>query len=205
MKNIFFILLLLITAQGYSQKNTYYYPKLNSVEPKIQSAEITEVKTDRGTTNVIYTDSIIDISFSFEPTHIDFILRNNLDERIKIIWDDAVYVGVDEFSVGIFHNGVKLIDRENTQTPTSILGEGKISDIILPKNSVNYSNTFNRWVYNYLFYKVNTAKIKLLLPIQIKDIKTEYIFSFNIDELKLKTKTRFIGDKVYYKSVKNQH
>lgn len=197
----FLCFLLLSTGIGNSQNNNYSYVKLSKVEPVVQSFEIKEIKAENGVIKPFYSDSIINITFSFEPTHIDFLLRNNLSERIKIIWDDAIYMGVDEMSDGIFHAGVKYIDRESTQTPTSILGEGKIEDIIVPKNMVYYDKTLRRWVYKYLFFGSERSKIKILLPIETSKQKIEYIFSFNMEKIELKTKTQMIDYKVYYKSI----
>ena len=66
-----------------------------------------------------YRDSTIRVVFTFEPTHVDFSLTNESDSDFGIIWDEAVFVdGVSNAAEGVFHRGVKLLDRHDAQVPS---------------------------------------------------------------------------------------
>lgn len=197
-----FLFAILITVPFLTEAKVkgYYRVSLQSVDVKASQGIISNPVNDKGFTEPTYKDSVINIVFNFEPTHIDFILENQSNENIKIIWDEAIYVGgVAGVSTGVFHSGVKLIDRENSQTPTLIVKKSKISDLLVVKSGVSFSDYFGRWMYSYILFGEDKLKdVKILLPIEVAGVKYEYLFSFSVNWENIKVKTRIYDGKEYY-------
>lgn len=182
----------------------YYRVSLESVEVNDSVGTIQNVLGADQFTYPTYADDKIDIRFEFQPTHIDFLLTNKADSNLKIHWDDAIYVGgPNGISTGVFHAGVKLIDRELPQTPSVVVKGSKINDLLVTKSGVSFNAYFGRWMYNYILYwEDQLTNVKILLPIEINGVKFEYLFSFSVDWENVKVKTRIIDGKEYYFQMK---
>lgn len=179
----------------------YYRVSLESVDVNDTSKGIiSNPENSEGFTSPVYSDSTIYICFTFQPTHIDFLLQNKSNSNIKIIWDDAIYVGgIAGVSDGVFHSGVKFINREETQTPTVIVKGSKISDLLVVKSGVSFNDYFNRWKYQYiLFWEDQLSEVKVLLPVEVNGEKREYLFTFSVKWEDIKVKTRIYDGKEYY-------
>ncbi|MDE5709531.1 MAG: hypothetical protein K2G66_04675 [Alistipes sp.] len=183
----------------------YHRVNLQSVEVKDGHGEISNPVNEDGFTIPSYKDDLLDIAFSFEPTHVDLVLKNIGNSSLKIVWDDAIYVGgVNQNSIGVFHAGVKYNDRENTQLPTPVLKGARLSDIIVPKDGVSWSNYFGRWMYHFILYGENRlTQLQILLPIEYKNSTREYLFTFSVNWENVKVKKRVSGSgKCYYIKLK---
>ncbi|MBS6650877.1 hypothetical protein [Alistipes putredinis] len=193
-------IVVLIPVLGQAKVKGYYRVFLESVEVKAENGVIDNIIDDNNFTIPSYSDNFISIRFHFQPTHIDFLLDNKSNESIKIVWDDVVYVGGPAgVSDGVFHSGVKIIDREQPQTPTTVVKGSKLSDILVVKSGVSFSSYFSRWMYSYILYGEDTlTNVKVLLPIEVKGKKIEYLFSFSVKWENVKVKTRIYDGKEYY-------
>lgn len=150
----------------------------------------------------VYEDSTIKIHWKYNPTHLEFELKNKSDQTLKIIWDDAAFISINDESSRIFHKGIKYTDRENAQPPTSVYKKANLSDLIAPTSYVYYSSGkyTSGWhsrplvsFPNSLFSsKVSYDEsllgrtMRVVLPVKIEDRTQEYTFNF---------KTRFIEGK----------
>lgn len=182
----------------------YYRVSLESVDVNVAGGEIVNVQGANKFTYPTYEDENIGIKFVFEPTHIDFTLQNKSNSSLRIIWDDAIYVGgPNGVSDGVFHSGIRLIDRDKSQTPSIIVKGTMLSDVIITKSGVSFSTSFGRWMYNYILYWQHHLKnIKLLLPIEKNGVTYEYLFNFSVVWEDVKVKSRIYGGKEYYIQIK---
>lgn len=203
-KLLLIAVLSLLPLLSHAKVKGYYRVSLESVEVNDAVGTIQNVVGADQFTYPTYTDDKIDIRFEFQPTHIDFQLTNKATNNLKIHWDDAIYVGgPNGVSTGVFHAGVKLIDREQPQTPSIVVKGSKINDLLVTKSGVSFNAYFGRWLYNYILYwEDQLTKVKILLPIEINGQKFEYLFSFSVDWENVKVKTRIIDGKEYYFQMK---
>lgn len=159
--------------------------------------KIIEFKHD-GISKYRYEDDYIDIVWFVSSTQFNFELRNKSVHTIKINWDDISYVDINSNTGRVMHSGVKYIDRNNSQPPTSIPKNASISDNLLPTDNVYYiSGEYGGWKEKYLLpcsFKTKEEynliaptnvgkKMSILMPIMIENIKNDYIFEFVINEL----------------------
>ncbi len=153
-----------------------------------------ETKTiqDAGVDKYSYNDSIVDITIYGTKEKLHFILKNVSSHSLKLIWNEAAFVGLDGSTSKIMHVGVKYSERENDQPATTIIKGAKIEDVATPTANVyydegykvGYSTIGNGWKTKSMLpeeYKGKDAgEIRLMLPIQVKDVVNEYTFVFRV-------------------------
>lgn len=149
----------------------------------IRYGKTKEVKDD-DVTMFSYIDNIIDITIVASNQQFSFILKNLSPNSIKIIWDEAAIIDINGSTSKVMHSGTKYSERNASQSPTTIISNAKIEDIACPTDKARYSDYYNTWVNDSMFLNDKSMKgkqLKLMLPIQIKNVINEYIFVFDID------------------------
>ena len=136
----------------------------------------TRVITDRNLTRYSYVDNIISIVIDHNESEFNFSILNLSDNTLKIIWDEAAFVGVDGSTSKVIHSGIKYNDREKAQIPSIIVKGSSLEDIVVPVNNIVLSN--NTWDTLPMYLHKSVGNVALLLPIQIKGVTNEYIFVF---------------------------
>jgi hypothetical protein len=204
MKNLLFLFaLVIIPFTAFAEKRDAYEMKLISIEKTTPSASITESEESARNTvtesqlNVTeYSDSLMTISWMFHPTHLSFTLENTGNRSLKIIWDDVMFIDKNNTIHNVFHDGVKIVDREQEQRPTTIIKNTKLSDRIILIDMVEYSSYFNRWMFDFLFPRLasNDGNIRVLMPVQTGEETIEYVFTFEVKDLRRRTNIRFNSD-----------
>ena len=203
MKKLTFMLFLAVTL---ASCGTYYYQKQEdiykvrlreveqpeNVKEQYSKSKITIFAEDYEPKNS-YEDDFIKIIWLPDLTEFSFTLENKLDNSIKIIWDEAVYIDEDNSSLKVMHSGVKYEDREKAQPLTVIAKKTKINDLVIPVDNIHYVNpskySSGFWRELPLFSVQKSAEktVKILLPIQIQETINEYIFSFKINHTRINT------------------
>ena len=152
----------------------------------------TKVIQDAGVDKYSYNDSIIDVTIFGTKEHFSFILKNISNHSLKIIWNEAAFVGLDGSTSKIMHVGTKYSQRESDQPATVVIKGAKIEDVATPTANVyydegvkiGYSTMGSGWKTKSMLpegYKGKEAgEIRLMLPIQVKDVVNEYTFVFRV-------------------------
>ena len=140
--------------------------------------------TDKDITKYSYEDNFIDILIFAESTQFNFVLKNVSDNTLKVIWNEAVFVDVDGSTSKVMHKGIKYSQREADQPASTIIKGAKLEDLAAPTDKVYYSDVLKEWISKSLYanasQKLEGQTIKLMLPIQVKDVVNEYIFEFTL-------------------------
>lgn len=148
--------------------------------------------TDGGVEKYSFNDSIINILIFSTSEQFNFVLKNVSQHSLKIIWNEAAFVGLDGSTSKIMHSGVKYSEREGDQPATTVIRGAKIDDLACPTANVYYDNGItigystigNGWKTRSMLPKEYLGKtageIRLMLPIQIKDVINEYTFVFKV-------------------------
>lgn len=152
----------------------------------------TKVIQDAGVDKYSYNDSIIDITIFGTKEQFSFILKNISNHSLKIIWNEAAFVGLDGSTSKIMHVGTKYSQRESDQPATVVIKGAKIDDVATPTANVyydegvtiGYSTIGSGWKTKSMLPKEYKGKeageIRLMLPIQVKDVVNEYTFVFKV-------------------------
>ena len=135
-------------------------------------------------------------------SQISFSIENKTDHSIKLIWDEAAYVGPTGESKRVCHSGVKYSEREAPQVPTVVARGTSLSDVIWPTDlAYFYTDPIwgrHRWKHAPLLpigaagqkpkdrlalaHEQIGRTIQLLLPLEIQGVINEYIFCFEITD-----------------------
>ena len=164
-----------------------FFAALTKVEKPSNSAvrygKTTSV-TDKDITKYSYEDNFIDIQIFAGSTQFNFVLKNVADNTLKVVWNEAVFVDVDGSTSKIMHTGIKYSQREADQPASTIIKGAKLEDLAAPTDKVYYSDVLKEWTSKSLYVNANKKlegqTIKLMLPIQVKDVVNEYIFEFTL-------------------------
>lgn len=173
----------------------HYTTSLIKVEKPEDSSDRysqTTTVTEGGVEKYAFNDSIINIVIFGTPEQFNFELKNVSPHSLKLIWNEAAFVGLDGSTSKIMHNGVKYSQREGDQPTTTIIKGAKIDDLACPTANVyydegtriGYSTYGNGWKTRSMLPKEYKGKeageIRLMLPIQVKDVVNEYTFVFKV-------------------------
>jgi hypothetical protein len=154
--------------------------------PAIESERYgeTQIIEKEGITRYLYEDEFIEILIFGDSKQFNFSLKNVSTNTLKIIWNEAAFVNHKGITCKIMHQGIKFSQRESDQPPTSIIRGASIEDVAVPTCNVRYSEILKEWVTDSMYPEGQLLKdyeLRLMLPIQIKDVINEYIFIFRID------------------------
>lgn len=148
--------------------------------------------TDAGVEKYSFTDSIINIVIMGSPEQFNFVLKNVSPNSLKLIWNEAVYVGRDGSTSKVMHAGTKYSERNGDQPASVIIRGAKIDDLACPTENVyydegtriGYSTYVNGWKTKSMlpesYIGKEAGEIRLMLPIQVKDVVNEYTFVFKV-------------------------
>lgn len=167
-------------------KSGLFHTKLVKVEkPEDSSERYGQVKVvdDKGITKYSFEDDFITIIIFADDTKFSFKLINKTQNSIKIVWDDAVFVDFNGVTSKVIHSGVKYNERETSQVATTIISGASLEDIACPTSYIRYDEYLKEWVSDSMFpnsFTKTENQIRLMLPIQLKDVVNEYVFIFDV-------------------------
>lgn len=164
-----------------------YNATLVKVEkPENSSERYGEVKTieEKGVTKYSFEDELIDIIIFCNSSQFSFKLTNKSQNSIKVVWDDAVIVDYSGSTSKVMHSGVRYSQRDASQPASTIIRGASLDDIACPTSNVRYSDLLKDWVTDSMYPSDITnnevKQIRLMLPIQIKEVVNEYVFIFDV-------------------------
>lgn len=176
----------------------HYKSLLKAIEkpdnPKIRYGKtqiIENTSENDSITKYTYIDSVLSIIIFGDGKGFSFELKNISLNSIKVVWNDAAFIDVDGNTSKIMHKGTKYSQREGDQPATTIIKDAKISDVVYPIDNVYYDDLLG-WGVKSMYHKIDwivenqpdpqnyEGTVKLMLPIQIKNVVNEYIFVFDI-------------------------
>ena len=137
----------------------------------------TTVVKENNLTRFSYVDNFIAIVIDHNGSEFVFSVKNLSDNTIKIIWDEAAFVGVDGSTSKVIHSGIKYNEREKSQIPSIIVKGSALSDSVTPVNNIVYYASSWHTLPMYKFRQ--EGNVALMLPLQIKGVNNEYIFVFH--------------------------
>ena len=128
----------------------------------------------------------------------------NLDKQpIEIVWDKCAYIDPDGITHAVMHSGVKYISKDRPQTPTIIIPNAKLRDVIVPKDYIYFAGS--TWIVYPLFptsdfqgliaperlkHHPSTYKgkeFKVVLTIKQGDQEFPLIYTFQITDVLLES------------------
>jgi len=89
-----------------------------------------------------YEDSLIvnGINFGYKTILLHFL--NKTDQSMKVLWDEAGFIEVDNTVTKITHDGVKYIDRTNSMPATIVPKVGRLEDEAIPVDRIYFEDGY---------------------------------------------------------------
>lgn len=141
-----------------------------------------------GTTQYIYEDPSVRITWKLTNTRFGFLLENLAADTLTIDWEHASYINQVQDTLRVIHDGVDFSEKDFVQQVTAIPPYGSLEDFLLPASNIFYDpDNFTLWRINYLFYhrKGNIGQnVSVELPMTIGGISYRYRFRFMIEDWK---------------------
>lgn len=191
--------------------------KISDVRPDLKySFSLINVKLSEDTKSTEYAVNVNQeglfffednyIRIAWDPTNngFSFNLLNKNPLSIQIIWDNAVWIDIDNTVGRLLHKGVAYIDRNKSQPPITIPSGSEINDFFIPTKNITYAT--DGWdnreilptipkrvrcrkdfsdITTIVVYEADPAYVgkttSVLLPIQMQGTLREYLFTFMID------------------------
>lgn len=165
----------------------YYYSLSKVTKPankSIRYGKTIEQQSDGLFSKYFYEDNVLSILIYGGEKQFEFSLTNKTKNSIKVVWNEASIVDENNLVSKVVHKGVKYMDANNTQPPTTIPSGASISELVAPTNRIKYSDGW----YQQSIIASNRSNdinvvgktIKVLLPIEIAGVVNEYVFCFTI-------------------------
>lgn len=151
--------------------------------PSIRYGKTETMESSSDITQYSYVDNVIDMLIIGDSKEFSFTLKNISDNTIKIIWDEAVFVNFDGSTEKVMHKGIKFSEKDGAKPATTIIRNAKLEDTIIPTHLVYYREAFECWDTYSMYPRekgLKPGQIRLMLPIQIKDVINEYVFVFDV-------------------------
>lgn len=191
-------LLLLVLTSCISYTMVYdvvYDISLQAVERPVDAKTrygeqiITQVQ-EEGVLKYCFEDEMVKILWLPTASSVNFLLANKTNHSIKIIWDEAVFIDEEGQNHRIIHSGVKYADRNNPQPPGIVARNTSIVDSVFPVDvkPIFPTQYITPEKVQFIEKKVITyigKGYQVLLPLQIEDVINEYIFSFQVNDVKV--------------------
>lgn len=130
-------------------------------------------------------DNSVGITLSPDSYSIGIIVVNLIQESIKINWDEVSFVDPTGTMHRVVHEGVKLVNSDQSQPPSIIPPGAKLVDSIVPTDYVHWGlksgwSWETGWNYDRLFGNLEDLNMDfefgVYLPIEIRGVKKEYNF-----------------------------
>lgn len=180
------------TINRLKTKGRYYYT-LSKIEkptnPTIRYGKFQEIKTEDNLSKYQYEDNVLSILWYGTEEQFIFSLKNKSQNSLKIVWDDAAFVNNKNESSKIIHQGIKYIDANKPQSPTIIPKGAEINDLIAPTDRIAYyDGKYSKSWYSKTMIEganrydkdIDGQCVQVLLPIEIRGVLNEYIFTFKL-------------------------
>jgi hypothetical protein len=166
-------------------KATYLITLVKVEKPDNSDVKFGEIKTITDSlAKHSYADNYIDIVIFGVPKGFSLVLTNKSGYSIKLNWDDAVFVDYEGAVSKIIHKGIKYSEKDSFQPPSVILRDTFLDERVVPTCYVE--NIKNKWDVRSMYSDIQineTKQVRLMLPIQIKEITNEYVFVFEIKKV----------------------
>jgi len=131
-----------VTSRGYAS-STYgdapYYEIFNGF---VTSNNGSAVLSQDGAV-YSYQDSDIVLGLGFpsqrnSPTGFSLFIENYSDNDIHVLWSESSITLPNGKVSGLIHKGIKFIDRNKLQQPTTILAKSRLDEYVEPSSNIYY-------------------------------------------------------------------
>jgi hypothetical protein len=164
MKKLIFIVLLLAATASFGQYESCRYKMVAPVTSE----------------NLTFSDTVIKIDFTILPTSLKFVILNNADCSISVLWSECS-VSINQATSKVVHNGISF-DKKDDQPSTRIPPGGMILDFVVPVSKI-YSDNSGSYGVLPLVYPYVGCEVSFFMVLKANGEELEYNFKFVVTEV----------------------
>ena len=177
-----------LVANSFWGNSVFYYKPSYTLE--LLQVETNQPVSSQNIKGSSYWDENIEINWALGIHTLNFAVKNLSLQSVKLLWDDMVYI--NDRSMRVIHNGVRLDDRNSAQAGYVVARETSYSDGLMPSSWVEYKEG-RGWISRPIIKndglsaddekakeKVVGQTLKILFAFQKGDEKYEYTFTLRV-------------------------
>ena len=132
-----------------------------------------------------FDDGIISVVFSPSNDQIVFLLRNQTESPIRLDWDQMAYVDFDGSSHRVIHQGVRLMQKEAPQPPSTVAPGSSVQDFIYPSDRVSWNSTISEWMQAPIWPSIPSPgqQFGIFMPIEVDGKTKNYQFTIKVADV----------------------
>jgi hypothetical protein len=160
----------------------YYHLVFNNItKPKSSKFTKGKVSTNNITGQTSYDDNHISLKIYPEDDCFRFSIKNLSQNTMIINWDDVIFIDENSESQRMVHSGIRYIHVNSPQTPSKILKNTMINDVLIPVHRV-YNGGINDILHRCGIRSLFTegTLVHIVLPIEMNGVSYEYTISYEI-------------------------
>lgn len=143
-----------------------------------------------------YENEDFHIKWHIDGIRLNFVLTNKTEDFIRVKWQDAVFVNIDNHVRRVYHEGMMYADK-SAFIPDMIVPSGAVyKDFILPINKA-YANSSGGYSEAPILFIQSTSRkefdkmvseckgkeLSVVLPIETNGSVKYYTFIFYVDDI----------------------
>ena len=116
-----------------------YDARLVAVEAPSHAADSTAISASPGSGGTVrygYSDDLLAIAWTFSDTQLDFTLTNRSPRPLRVVWDDAVFVGTDGEESDVYHDGIGRNPTFRRSEPSEVAPGRTLTAFVAPTDRV---------------------------------------------------------------------
>ncbi|HCL56668.1 MAG TPA: hypothetical protein DHW82_06625 [Spirochaetia bacterium] len=177
-------------------KEQFGESKIVVVNQEAGETEVTQAggfsKEWKNEAKYVYENAIFKMKWIYDGIWFYFEFENKTEKTIKIVWDDSVYVGPDNFSSGIVKGDTKYSEMEQSQLPSSVMKKSSFFTPLYPKKYIGMQYNYypgalggmssqRQWTVKPLPI-IADKDYRFQIALEYEGVVQPYIFVFQIDQ-----------------------
>jgi len=174
-------------------KNAFYLTLIfliGSVINCIKSFEYTvKITAPKATGSSVFEDANISADIALFDEAVALKIKNKTNSAVLVNWDSASFVDINGKSNRVIHTGVRLMDRDKPQAPSTIAPGATLDDEITPVDNIHFDSS--NWKTEPLMPSLGENQnsyvgktLAVYMPLEINGKKKEYNFKIEITGIK---------------------
>ena len=80
------------------------------------------------------------VAATMNRDQIDFVLNNDSDQPIEILWNESSLIDIDRTASRILHKGIKYADREQSLPDTTVPPQARVDELAAPSQNISFDS-----------------------------------------------------------------
>jgi hypothetical protein len=104
---------------------------------------------------------------------------------IRLDWDQMAYVDLDGSSHRVIHKGVRLMQKDAPQPPSTVAPGSSVEDFLYPSDKVSWDSSIGEWMEAPIWPSMQSPgqTFGIFMPIAVNGNVKNYLFTIKIADV----------------------